>query len=71
MAWVEFSSDGIGDRTRTYFVEKFPIRKQWALGVSTSHAHDFAAYFRNEQHARDFAATFGLTITDHTATPKS
>ena len=65
MSWVEFSSDGIGSRERTYHVAKYPIRKQWSLNVSTPHVIEIAAYFRNEEHARLFAETFGLVITDH------
>jgi hypothetical protein len=65
MSWFEFSSDGIGTKDQTYSVGKFPIRKQWSLNVSTPNVLDIAAYFRSEEHARQFADTFGLTITDH------
>lgn len=66
MRIVDFSSSGVGSRDRTYSVAKFTnIRKQWVLCVHTPSVTDFAAYFRTEQHARDFATTFGLTITDH------
>lgn len=33
--------------------------------VHTPCVMDVAGYFRSEQHARDFATTFGLTVTDH------
>jgi hypothetical protein len=60
------SSDGIGDGTRSYHVAHAPkLRKQWMLMVHTPGMGDIAAYFRDEEQARTFAATFGLTITDH------
>ena len=64
--YVDFSSDSVGSRDRTYSVTKFTrLRKQWALCVHTPCVIDVAGYFRSEQHARDFATTFGLTVTDH------
>jgi len=65
MSWVTASSDSIGVKGRTYGVAKYPIRKQWALVCHTDHVIEIAAYFRTEQHARDFAAALGLNLTDH------
>jgi hypothetical protein len=65
MSWMDASSDGIGSQDRTYSVGKYPVRKQWSLNVSTPGLLDIAAYFRSEEHARTFADTFGLTITDY------
>lgn len=64
--YVDFSSNGVGSLDYTYSVAKFTkVRKQWALCVHTPGVMDVAAYFRTEEHARDFVKTFGLTITDH------
>jgi hypothetical protein len=65
VSWLEFSSDSIGVKDRTYGVAKYPIRKQWALSLSTPGCLEIAAYFRSEAHAREFADVFGLTITDY------
>ena len=66
MSWLDASSDGISmDGIRYYSVGKYPIRKQWSLNVTTPSCLGIAAYFRTEAAAREFADTFGLTITDH------
>lgn len=67
--YLDASSDAIGTRAVTYSVGKYPIRKQWSLNVHTPNVTDIAAYFRSEEAARQFAATFGLTIRVHRETP--
>lgn len=64
--FVTHSSDGVGSGVTTYHITKFRdrVRKQWALTVSTPNVMDIAAYFRSEDHARQFAKTFRLTITE-------
>lgn len=64
--FVTHSSDGIGSADASYHITKFRdrVRKQWALTVHTPNVLDIAAYFRSEQHARQFAEAFGLTITE-------
>ena len=57
------------DGIRYYSVGKYPIRKQWSLNVTTPGYTDIAAYFRTEEAARQFADTFGLTITDYRKEP--
>lgn len=66
VSYIVASSDSLGVEGRTYGVTKFSdhIRKQWALTVSTPHCLDVAAYFRSEEHARQFAATFALNLKD-------
>ena len=67
MSWVEVSSDAIS-LTRdgiSYGIAKYPIRKQWALMRYTPGMAEVAAYFRTEQHARDYAKAMSLRITDH------
>jgi hypothetical protein len=65
----DVSSNGIATMASqdTYYVLKYPdhIRKQWTLSVSDPRCLEIAAYFRSEEHARRFARTFGLTLTDH------
>lgn len=63
--FITHSSDGIGSPDVSYHITKFRdrVRKQWALTVSTN-VLDIAAYFRSEEHARQFAKTFGLTIKE-------
>ena len=63
MSYLDASSDSIGTGTTTYSVGKYPIRKQWSLNVHTPSVTDIAAYFRTEAAARQFADTFGLTVT--------
>jgi hypothetical protein len=65
MPWMQYSSEGIGDSATTYFIAKFPKRKQWALGVDDGQVFSIAAYFRTENEARRFAATFDLKISEH------
>ena len=65
MSYFDASSDSIGTGTTTYSVGKYPIRKQWSLNVHTPCVTDIAAYFRSEAMARQFADTFGLTVTDY------
>lgn len=64
--FITHSSDGIGSRDASYHITKFRdrVRKQWALSVSSGCILDVAAYFRTEEHARQFAKTFGLKITE-------
>lgn len=63
--YILYSSDGLGRGDVYYSVTKFrdSIRKQWALTIHTPGVMDIAAYFRSEQHARQFAKTFSLTFT--------
>lgn len=64
--FIVASSDSVGVANCTYSVTKFrdSVRKQWALSVHTPCVMDVAAYFRSEAHARQFAETWGLTITE-------
>lgn len=42
------------------------LRKQWALARHTGQEMSFAAYFTNEDDARAFARSMGLTVYEHT-----
>lgn len=66
--FIEYSTTGIGrSNDRHYSLVKFRDRRRWTL-IRHDGAMNAAAYFKTETEARQFADTFGLTITDHQET---